>query len=55
MGWADGRPSPWNRTARTCLGPAAGRGLVVHTILAFLLLTASASLYVIAAFRPGGQ
>lgn len=55
-GAARGVPGPRvSRAARTYLGLAPGRGLVAHTILAFLLLTASASLYVIAALRLGGQ
>ncbi|WP_345654665.1 HAD family hydrolase [Streptomyces siamensis] len=53
---AHGAPGPRvSRAARTYLGLAPWRGLMVHTILAFLLVTASASLYVIVALRLGGQ
>ncbi|MFF7212936.1 hypothetical protein ACFZAU_20740 [Streptomyces sp. NPDC008238] len=44
-----------SRAARTHLGLAPGRGLAVHTTLVFLLVTVSASLYVAAALRLGGQ
>ncbi len=53
---AHGAPGPRvSRAARTYLGLAPERGLIVHTVLAFLLVTASASLYVIVALRLGGQ
>ncbi|MFE0631264.1 hypothetical protein ACFW3D_30455 [Streptomyces sp. NPDC058864] len=53
---ARGVPGPRvSRAARAHLGLAAKRGLVVHTVLAFLLLTVSASLYVAALLRLGGQ
>ncbi|MGW5232639.1 hypothetical protein ACWEQU_10120 [Streptomyces nodosus] len=44
-----------SRAARAHLGLAPGRGLVIHTTIAFLLLTVSASLYMVAALRLGGQ
>ncbi|WP_412078758.1 hypothetical protein ACLF6K_35705 [Streptomyces xanthophaeus] len=44
-----------SRAARAHLGLAPGRGLVVHTALAFLLLTVSGSLYVTVVLRLGGQ
>ncbi|WP_240653661.1 hypothetical protein [Streptomyces sp. AcE210] len=53
---ARGVPRPRvSRAARAYLGLAPGRGLVVHTTLAFLLLTTSATLYVVVALRLGGQ
>ncbi|MFB6678726.1 hypothetical protein ACFCWG_41200 [Streptomyces sp. NPDC056390] len=53
---ARGFPRPRvSRAARTYLDLAPGRGLVVHTALAFLLLTTSATLYVVVAVRLGGQ
>ncbi|MFF7438034.1 hypothetical protein [Streptomyces sp. NPDC008122] len=53
---ARGGPRPRvSRAARAYLGLAPGRGLVVHTVLAFLLLTAAGSLYVVAVLRLGGQ
>lgn len=53
---AQGVPGPRvSRAAQTYLGLVPGRGLVVHTILAFLLMTASVCLYVIVALRLGGQ
>ncbi|MEU9166787.1 hypothetical protein AB0D34_03100 [Streptomyces sp. NPDC048420] len=53
---ARGVPGPRvSRAARTHLGLAPERGLVVHTVLAFLLLTVSGSLYVVAVLRLGGQ
>ncbi|MGW5097682.1 hypothetical protein ACWEQM_24555 [Streptomyces nodosus] len=53
---ARGVPGPRvSRAARAHLGLAPGRGLVVHTTIAFLLLTVSASLYMVAALRLGGQ
>ncbi|MER6982109.1 hypothetical protein ABT317_35345 [Streptomyces carpinensis] len=55
-GAARGGPRPRvSRAARAHLGLAPGRGLVVHTILAFLLVTVSGSLYVVALLRLGGQ
>lgn len=51
-----GAPRPRaSRAARAHLGLAPGRGLAVHTVLAFLLLTVSGSLYVVAVLRLGGQ
>ncbi|MDX3065545.1 hypothetical protein AB0K86_02835 [Streptomyces clavifer] len=44
-----------SRAARAHLDPAPGRGLVVHTVLAFLLTTVSGSLYVSALIGLGGQ
>lgn len=44
-----------SRAARVHLGLAPGEGLIVHTVLAFLLTTLSASLYVAGALRIGGQ
>uniref|UniRef100_A0AAU2W231 PH domain-containing protein n=1 Tax=Streptomyces sp. NBC_00008 TaxID=2903610 RepID=A0AAU2W231_9ACTN len=44
-----------SRAARTHLGLSPGRGLVGHTVLALLVLTVSASLYVIAVLQLGGQ
>lgn len=41
--------------AREYLASASGRGLVGHTILAFLLLVVSVSLYVAVVLRLGGQ
>jgi hypothetical protein len=53
---ARGVPRPRvSRAARAYLGLAPGRGLVVHTTLAFLLTTTSASLYVAGAARLSGQ
>ncbi|MEU1200027.1 hypothetical protein ABZ446_27885 [Streptomyces sp. NPDC005813] len=53
---APGAPGPRvSRAARTYLGLAPEQGLTIHTVLAFLLVTTSASLYVIAALRLGGQ
>lgn len=53
---ARGVPGPRvSRAARARLGLAPGRGLVVHTLLSFLLLTVSVSLYVAVALRLGGQ
>ncbi|MER7235766.1 hypothetical protein ABT348_33065 [Streptomyces olivaceus] len=50
-----GVPKPHvSRAAGAHLGLTPGRGLVVHTILAFLLLTVSGSLYVVAVLRLGG-
>ncbi|MFF8381931.1 hypothetical protein ACF07V_38230 [Streptomyces sp. NPDC015661] len=51
-----GVPGPRvSRAARAHLGLAPGRGLVVHTVLAFLFLTMSVSLYVAVVLRLGGQ
>ncbi|WP_328865753.1 hypothetical protein [Streptomyces sp. NBC_00304] len=44
-----------SRAARTHLGLGPGRGLVGHTVLALLVPMVSASLYVIAVLRLGGQ
>ncbi|AQS71513.1 hypothetical protein B1H29_35815 [Streptomyces pactum] len=44
-----------SRAARAHLGLARARVLVGHTVLAFLLLTVSGSLYVVAVLRLGGQ
>ncbi|MFD4795247.1 HAD family hydrolase [Streptomyces anulatus] len=53
---AQGVPRPRvSRAARAHLGLAPGRGLVGHTVLAFVLLTVSGSLYVVAVLRLGGQ
>ncbi|WP_411080706.1 hypothetical protein [Streptomyces sp. cmx-18-6] len=53
---ARGVPAPRvSRAARTRLGLARGRGLVGHTVRAFLLLTCAASLYVVVLLRLGGQ
>ncbi|EDY62355.1 conserved hypothetical protein [Streptomyces pristinaespiralis ATCC 25486] len=53
---ARGAPGPRvSRAARAHLGLPPRRGLVVHTVLAFLLLTVSSSLYVVAVLRLGGQ
>ena len=53
---ARGVPRPRvSRAARAHLGLAPGRGLVGHTVLAFLLLTVSGSLYAIAVLRLGAQ
>ncbi|MET7364769.1 hypothetical protein ABZS61_02895 [Streptomyces sp. NPDC005566] len=53
---ARGVPGPRvSRAARAHLGRAPGRGLIGHTVLAFLLLTVSGSLYVVAVLRLGGQ
>ncbi|MGW3242659.1 hypothetical protein [Streptomyces sp. NPDC001070] len=53
---ARGVPGPRvSRAARAHLGLASRRGLVVHTILSFLLLTVSGSLYMVAVLRLGGQ
>lgn len=53
---AQGVPKPRvSRAARAHMGLAPGRGLVGHTILAFLLLTVSESLYVVAVLRLSGQ
>ncbi|WP_435222103.1 hypothetical protein [Streptomyces sp. Tue6028] len=53
---AHGVPGPRvSRAARTYLGLAPQRGLMTHTVLAFLLVTVSATLYVIVAVRLGGQ
>ncbi|WP_256976175.1 hypothetical protein, partial [Streptomyces sp. CS113] len=53
---APGTPRPRvSRAARAHLGLAPGRGLVVHTVLAFLLPTVSGSLYVVVLLRLGGQ
>lgn len=53
---ARGFPQPRvSRAARVHLGLAPGRGLVVHTALAFVLATLSGSLYVAGALRLGGQ
>lgn len=53
---AQGVPRPRvSRAARAHLGLAPGRGLVVHTVLAFVFLTVSGSLYVVAVLRLGGQ
>ncbi|MET9560684.1 hypothetical protein [Streptomyces tauricus] len=43
-----------SRAARVHLGLAPDQGLGIHTVLAFLLLTTSASLYATVAFRLGG-
>ncbi|MFG2614200.1 hypothetical protein [Streptomyces anulatus] len=52
---AQGVPRPRvSRAARAHLGLAPGRGLVGHTVLAFVLLTVSGSLYVVAVLRLGG-
>ena len=52
---AQGVPRPRvSRAARAHLGLAPGRGLVVHTVLAFVLLAVSGSLYVVAVLRLGG-
>ncbi|MGP2441731.1 hypothetical protein [Streptomyces sp. JW3] len=51
-----GAPGPRvSRAARVHLGLAPERGLVGHTVLAFLLLTVSVSLYVAVLLRLGGQ
>jgi len=51
-----GGPGPRvSRAARAHLGLAPGRGLVFHTVLGFLLLTVSVSLYVAVVLRLGGQ
>jgi hypothetical protein len=53
---ARGVPAPRvSRAARVHLGLAPGRGLVVHTLLGFLFLTVSGSLYVSVVLRLGGQ
>ncbi|WP_431780941.1 hypothetical protein [Streptomyces chumphonensis] len=53
---ARGLPGPRvSVAARVRLGLAPGRGLVVHTMLAFLLPTVFGSLYVVAVLRLGGQ
>jgi hypothetical protein len=53
---ARGVPAPRvSRAARAHLGLAPGRGLVVHTVLGFLFLTVSGSLYVSVVLRLGGQ
>ncbi|WP_405524323.1 hypothetical protein [Streptomyces canus] len=53
---ARGVPRPRvSRAARAHLGLDPGRGLVVHTVLAFLLPAVSVSLYVVAVLRLGGQ
>ncbi|MER5278313.1 hypothetical protein ABT025_21525 [Streptomyces sp. NPDC002809] len=53
---ARGVPGPRvSRAARTHLGLAPGRGLAGHTVLGFLLLTVSASMYVAVVLRLGGQ
>jgi hypothetical protein len=53
---ARGVPRPRvSRAARAHLGLAPGRGLVGHTVLAFLLLTVSGSLYVVVVLRLSGQ
>ncbi|MEV0782828.1 hypothetical protein AB0I52_07560 [Streptomyces sp. NPDC050423] len=44
-----------SRAARAHLGLAPGRGLVGHTVLALLVLTVSASLYVVVVLRLGGR
>ncbi|MER5553822.1 hypothetical protein ABT001_19485 [Streptomyces sp. NPDC002793] len=44
-----------SRAARAHLAPAPGGRLVVHTVLAFLALTVSVSLYVAVVLRLGGQ
>lgn len=44
-----------SRAARAHLGLAPGRGLVGHTVLALLVLTVSASLYVVIVLRLGGR
>ncbi|WP_234043114.1 HAD family hydrolase [Streptomyces marianii] len=53
---ARGVPGPRvSRAARVELGLDPGRGLAVHTVLCFLLLAVSVSLYVIVVLRLGGQ
>ncbi|MEU8483491.1 hypothetical protein [Streptomyces sp. NPDC048641] len=53
---ARGVPAPRvSRAARAYLAPAPGPGLVGHTVLAFLLMTVSVSLYVCVVLRLGGQ
>ncbi|WP_345035305.1 hypothetical protein [Streptomyces sannanensis] len=53
---ARGVPRPRvSHAARAHLGLAPRRALVVHTILSFLLLTVSGSLYMVAVLRLGGQ
>jgi hypothetical protein len=53
---AQGLPGPRvSRAARVYLGLASRRGLVAHTILAFLLMALSLSLYTAAVLRLGGQ
>lgn len=53
---ARGLPAPRvSRAARVHLGLAPGRGLVGHTVLGFLCLTVSGSLYVSVVLRLGGQ
>ncbi|WP_406394505.1 hypothetical protein [Streptomyces sp. NBC_00887] len=53
---ARGAPAPRvTRAARAHLAPAPGRGLVVHTVLAFLFTTVSGSLYVSVLLILGGQ
>lgn len=55
-GAARGAPGPrMSSAAREYLASASGRGLVGHTILAFLLLVVSVSLYVAVVLRLGGQ
>ncbi|MGB8939084.1 MAG: hypothetical protein WCD21_02420 [Streptomyces sp.] len=44
-----------SRAARVHLGLAPGRGLLGHTVLAFLLWTVSVSLYVVVSLRLGGR
>ncbi|MGW8760876.1 hypothetical protein ACWGN5_00050 [Streptomyces sp. NPDC055815] len=53
---ARGGPRPRvSRAARAYLGLAPGQGLVVHTVLVFLLLTTAGGLYLVAVLRLGGQ
>jgi hypothetical protein len=53
---ARGVPAPRvSRAARVHLGLAPGRGLIVHTVLGFLSLTVSGSLYVSVVLLLGGQ
>ncbi|MEV5160919.1 MULTISPECIES: hypothetical protein [unclassified Streptomyces] len=53
---ARGVPVPrTSRAARVHLGLAPGKGLVGHTVLAFLLQAVSVTLYMIAVLRLGGQ
>ncbi|MBM7440015.1 hypothetical protein [Streptomyces sp. HB132] len=55
-GTARGAPGPRvSRAAREYLASDPGRGLIGHTILAFLLLVVSVGLYVAAVLILGGQ
>lgn len=53
---ARGVPGPRvSRAARAHLGLSPRRGLVGHTVVAFLLLTVSLNLYMVVLLRLGGQ